>query len=715
MKTLLLRLKALPLERLDRNPDLVLALGVSALVITLILPLPPSLIDVLLAINLTLSAVILASVLVSEKAIAVSTFPTLLLLTTLFRLALNVSTTRLILSTGEGGDVVETFGHFVLGGDLIVGIVMFAVITVVQMLVLAKGAERVAEVGARFTLDAMPGKQMAIDAAVRAGSLTEEQGQDKREELGRESQFYGAMDGAMKFIKGDAIAGLLITAINMFAGMALGVLRFDLSISMAAERYSTLSIGDALVSQIPALLITLAAALVTTRVAAKEHKNNLGNSLRAELLGSWKALAVGSVFTFGLALLPGLPIFAFCAIGTALGLAARNRYLKDQVLSVQTTARQSAMNKIEARTKQAKAQRSIADRMAPSVVPVSIDLGVALSKALGFTDEETEGTELIAKLIPELREALYVESGVRFPGVRVRSNAPAIETNSFMIRLREVPMIVEKLDPDRVWAIEAPDRLRRFGVDVSPVSHPLTGAEIGSVPAFATTALRASGVAVWTPAGAITLTLAKVLRANAKDFVGLQETSEMIEKLEKAYPALVKEVVPRIVSMSQLAELLRRLVDEGVSIRDMKTVFESLAQFGPHQTDGVALTELVRGSLSMQIGHAHAGLSGRLSAVLLDPMIEDTIRGSIAHTAGGSYLALDPELRNAILDSVNATIAPIRGRGIRAVVLTTAEIRRYVHKLLEGDFPGLSVLSFQELPPKMTVHPLGRVQLTPPS
>jgi type III secretion protein V len=706
-----LSLEALPFDRVSRHPDIVLAALVALVVAMMIVPLPTRAIDALLALNVALSALVLVSVLLARRTLSLSTFPSLLLITTLFRLSLNVSTTRSILARGDGGEVVRAFGEFVLSGDLIVGLVVFSVIALVQFIVIAKGSERVAEVGARFTLDAMPGKQMSIDAAARSGSITEEEAQERRSELSRESQFYGAMDGAMKFIKGDAIAGLIITGINLVAGMIIGVVRFHESLGEAASHYSVLSVGDGLVSQIPALLITLAAGIMTTRVAAKESDASLGASLKAELFDNPRVLGIGAAFAGLLAILPGLPTLPFGSIALVLAMAAILRRARVLAISAKAADETRQERAIERKVQQAKAQRAIVDRLAPTVAGISVDLDPSLSEALGLRNaEEGHASDLVDELMPQLREALYVETGVLFPGVRIRTEAK-LPKNSFTIRLRDVPVVQESLSCELHMAIESVQRIARLGIQGVPARHPISGIEVVMIPASHVAAATGLGIQVWSPAGILALHVACVLKRQAKDFIGLQETADLVERLEKVCPTLVKEVVPKIVTLAQLTEILKRLVDEGVSIRDLKTILEALSQFGTHQTDSVLLTEHVRGALSLQISHAHAGSSGKLSVVLLDPVIEDTIQNAIMQAAGGSYLALDPDIREAILQEMMRVLGPVIRRGIKPIILTNAEVRRYVRKLMELDFPDAAILSFQELPAGLTIHPLGRVAM----
>ncbi len=706
-------LSALPFDRIGKSPDVVLAICVSALVGLLIVPVPAPLLDVLLALNISIGALILVVSLLAPNALSVSTFPTILLLTTLFRLGLNVSTTRLILTTGHAGDVVTAFGHFVVQGDLIVGLVMFLVLTLVQFLVIAKGAERVAEVSARFTLDAMPGKQMSIDAALRAGAISEEEAQQKRTDLGRESQLFGSMDGAMKFVKGDAIAGLVITALNLVAGFIIGVARGGLSMDEAAQTYSILSIGDGLVSQIPALLITISSGILTTRVASRDGKTKLGTSIQLELLGSPQVLGIGGGLAVTIGLVPGLPTVPFMFIGLSLigaAVAAHRREGRRAQGGDGRSDKQSAFQqKLEEKVKQAKAQRAMADNLAPSVVPIGIDLDPELSRRLGFGVGADQDHELLATLVPELRDALFFESGVRFPGVRVRSFVGSLPASTCVLRIKDVPIAQEHIPPGELLASESVERLTRLGVTGRATRDPAQGTAAAFVPESDRAHLEAAGVPLWTPAGIIALHLARVLRRHAVRFVGPQEVSEQLERLEKAYPALVKEVVPKLVSLQQLVEVLRRLVDEGVSIRDLKSILEALAEHAAFVNDGVELTELVRAALSLQICHAHAGLSARLPVVLLDALIEDTVRSAITPSRHGSCLALEPELTKAIVESAMRTLRPAFSAGLRPVILTSASLRRYVRTLLVDHIPGVSVLSFEELPAEVALQPVGRV------
>jgi len=685
-----------------RHADVVLALIVVVTIGMLLIPLPAFILDLLISVNIAAGVVILLAALFSRRALELATFPSLLLLTTLFRLGLNVATTRMILTKAHAGEVVEAFGQFVVDGDLIVGLVMFLVLTLVQFLVIAKGAERVAEVGARFTLDAMPGKQMSIDAALRSGAITEQDAQHKRDELSRESKLFGNLDGAMKFVKGDAIAGLIMTFLNMCAGLLIGVIRREMSLAEAAEVYAILSVGDALVAQIPALLITLAAGLVVTRVDSESEQSNLGRDVHKELLASPKALTMAALLMFAIGFVPGLPMIPFVLIGSAILASTMAR---KHVTSVDAAGPEAQM--LADQSARAASQKALADRLAPGVLPIGIDLDPTLSEALGL---DSGDNELIGELIPQLRDALFLETGVRFPAVRVRGHMP-LPRGGFVIRVKDVPTLESSIDSAMFMAMTRPEKLRRLGVDAVRGQHPLSSAPVSLVRAADKDVLEASGIPVWGPAGVIALHLAGVLRVKVKDFVGIHEVSEMVEKMEAVYPSLVREVVPKLVSLGQLVGVLRRLVDEGVSIRDLKTIFEALGDHGRFENDEIHLTERVRAALAAQLAHSYASQDRRLDVILLEPLIEDTVRDGLRTTQYGTTLTLDPVITRSIIGAVSKLIDPMRSSGARPAILTSTDIRRVLRKMLEMELPTTPILSFDELPGDLSIHPLGRAAL----
>ena len=705
-------LAALPFIRgIFRRADIALAIGVCLIAGLLIIPLPTLILDVLLSLNIAGSVLLLLIALFAKKAIDVSTFPSLLLITTLFRLGLNVSTTRGILAHADAGHVVKAFGQFVVQGDVVVGTVIFLVITIVQFLVIAKGSERVAEVAARFTLDAMPGKQMSIDAALRNGAIDDQEAEDKRKELGRESQMFGNMDGAMKFVKGDAIAGLIITALNLVAGFIIGVMRHEMLMTDAMEVYSILTVGDGLVSQVAALFVTLAAGVLVTRVEAKDPKANLGISMRRELLANSTALYIGAGLCIMLGLIPGLPFIPFLVIAVALvaiGVMETMFKLQD-ALALDSPAAKFEEH-LERKVKDAEKQKAVTDRLAPTVVPVTVELDPHLSRTLGFESDEapTEFNQLVDVFIPQLREALYLETGVQIPGIQVRPCNPNLPRGGYLVKIKDVPVLNGEISLEQILAMATPKQLLRLGVDADEGEHPINRSPVALIAAGDKKVVEASGIAVWEPAGTVALHVASALRRRVKAFVGIHEMDALVSRLEKAYPTLVREVVPKVVTLSQLVEVVRRLVDEHVCVRDLKTILEALAEHSAYSDDGLYLTEQVRAALSEQIAYQHAGDKQRLHVLLLDPIIEETIAENIVTGPMGTSLCMEPELCASIIESIMDAMAPMLEAGHRPVVLTASRIRRFVRRLLESELPGASALSFEELPPDLVVQPVGR-------
>ncbi len=683
---------------LGRHPDAIFAVLVGAILALLIVPLPPVVLDVLVAMNLAFATLILVVVLLAERPLALSTFPSLLLVTTLYRLALNVSTTRMILSRQSGGQVVEAFGRFVVGGDVIIGLVVFLVVTLVQLLVIGKGAGRVAEVGARFTLDALPGRQMTIDASVRSGALTEAEAEARRRDLQRESQFHGAMDGAMKFVKGDAVAGLVITGLNLGAGMTLGVLRHGATFEEAVERYAVLTVGDGLVSQLPALVITLAAGVLATRVATDGPRGDLGPALGRELLGQPKALAITAAFCFGLAVVPGVPAAPFIVLAAALGAGA---FLHGRPAPARQTR-----EALEQRVETARVQRAEVDHLAPAVAELALEIEAALAEALEIDSARPATSELVGDLLPQLRNAIFRETGVRVPGIAIRPRAPGLAPGQMVVRLREVPARRAVLNPERMLVAEPPLRLQRLGIAAEPIDHPVHGATVSSVHAADHDALVDAGCTCWTLGGIVALHLARVIRDHLDAFVGLHETNQMLEGLRQLYPTLVDDVVPEAITTAELAEVLKRLVTERVPIRDLKTILDTVSSLR-HQDLGIdGRADRVRVALSAQIVHQCSNGMDVLGAVLVGEDLEERLRSLFD---GSDPRAV--EVGSRVVTCVAESMKPLNEAGARAVLLTSADVRRPLWRLLQPSIPELAVLSYPELPPRLSVQPVARLTL----
>jgi len=699
---------------LRRYADIGLAVLVMLVVGMMIIPLPTHLLDVLLVLNISISVVMLLIAMYIPQALRLASFPTIILITTLFRLALNVSSTRLILLDGNAGEVIEAFGKFVVKGNFVVGAVIFLVLMLINFLVISKGSERVAEVAARFTLDAMPGKQMSIDADLRAGAFDLDEARRRRNDLGRESQLFGSMDGAMKFVKGDSIAGLIITAINVVAGIIIGITQKGLSAGEAVETYSILTIGDGLVSIIPALLMSVCAGLIVTRVASEEEDANLGMDLATQIFAQPKAFMIAAGFIFAIGLIPGLPgiPFTICAVGVG-GLAYGLKKAQDVKLGGGSPAaiveqrEEAVKEEKKAAVQKARAQEGNSAQMMPVVTPIALEVAADLVPLV----DDTGGSNFLGELIPMMRDGLFYELGVRYPGLRVRGNDGDLPPGSYIIMVNEIPLVMGTVDKNKCLVNDTPDRLRLLGIDADPAQNPANGNACGWINMDQRKLAEDAGLTTWDAPGYIVLHLSAVLRKNAAEFVGIQETQNMLEQLEQAFPALVKEVVPKAVSPFQLTDILRRLVEEEISIRDLRNILQALAEWGPVENDTVMLTEYVRAALKRYISHKYTRGQSTLIVYLLDPQIEETVRSSVQHTSSGSYLALEPEITQEILAAVRNEVGNLPPSAQQPVVLTTMEIRRYFRKLVELEFPHLAVLSYQELSPEMNIQPIARISL----
>ncbi|HEY2902856.1 MAG TPA: flagellar biosynthesis protein FlhA [Polyangia bacterium] len=636
-----------------RYGDLALAALVIGIVGMMILPLPTAAIDLLLSTNVAVAVTLLLTSLYVTDALKIATFPTLLLLTTLFRLALEVSATRLILTRGNAGQVIAAFGHFVVGGNLVVGAVIFLILTLIQFIVITKGAERIAEVAARFTLDAMPGKQLGIDAELRAGHIDAALAQRRRAALGRESQLFGSMDGAMKFVKGDAVAGLAILAVNIVGGLIVGIFQRGLDAGAAARTYTLLTIGAGLVAQIPALLISTAAGIVVTRVASEDGPSHLGQDIARELSANPKAIAIAAALLVLLAIVPGLPALPFLGLAVLLGAGAlrlQRRAVRDNA----GTDGESA----DAGTPGAGLPGALA-------APLAVDAAPALARTLGAADQA-----FLAREVPTLRRRLFDDAGLVMPAVTIRPR-PLAE-RSFVIRLNETPLLRGQVSADG----DGENAARTIGEHLSAL-----------------------------------------LRRHGHELVGIQETQALLDDVQRSHPALVREVVPKVVTPALLAEVLRRLAQEGVSLRGLRQMLGALAdrQPGAGNDDAAALTEKVRAALRRTITFQHADSDGRISALLLDPLIEDTIHDAIHRTPTGSHLALEPQLAHDIQAAIGRAASAARqddGHGaVAPVLLTNPAIRPFVRRLIEQQEPTLAVLSFLELSPEAEVRTLGHVRV----
>jgi type III secretion protein V len=666
------------LARLRGAGDALFALAVLAVVLLLVAPLSPGVLDVLLAANLAAAATILVVTLFAKDALAFASFPTLLLLTTLFRLALNVSSTRLVLSRGEAGRVIEAFGRVVVSGDYVVGAVVFAILTLVQLLVVAKGAERVAEVAARFTLDALPGKQMAIDADVRAGALDQGEARRRRRALERESQLYGAMDGALKFVKGDAIAGIAIVLVNVVGGLAAGALR-GMELGEAARRYALLAIGDGLVSQIPALLVAVSAGVAVTRVGAEDETTSLGREIGRQVVAEPASLATVAALLGGLALAPGLPAAPFALLAAAAAAGAVHLHRRGARAASSAAA-------------------APASEAAPAPFAPPSPLVLALAEDLLATARAADGSGP-GLALARLRDELWRELGVRLPPVAVRPLRG--EPGSWTLLVDEVPVARGRADPGALVALAPPDDLALAGIAATAARDPLTGRRVSLVDARDGDRARALGP-VHGPLERALADVAWGLARSAHQLVGVQEAQVLLDALEPTAPALVREA-GRQLPPALLAEVLRRLLEEGVSIRPLRTILEAILEAGGAPRGAAALAEAARRALRRHIAHRCAR-GDAVVALLLDPAVERAVRDAVV----GETLALGPDEAEAFLDGLDAEVRELDDP---PVILTSAEVRRALRSLVAPRFPGVPVIAYDELPPETPVRPVGRLAL----
>jgi type III secretion protein V len=652
--------RALPFSSLRRGgfawADIALAALVVLVVGLMIVPLPTWVLDLLISANLSVAVAILLVVLYVPDAIGIATFPTLLLLTTLYRLSLNVASTRLILLQANAGEVIKAFGTFVVRGNYVVGAVVFLVLTLIQFIVIAKGSERVAEVGARFVLDAMPGKQMAIDAELRAGTIDGNEARRRRRLLQRESQFYGAMDGAMKFVKGDVIASLVILVVNILGGLAIGVAMKGMPVVDALKRYGLLTIGDGLVTQIPALVLSTAAGVLVTRVGSEEADTPLGEELVRQLLGVPKALQVAGVFILLLAAVPGLPALPFVVIGGLLLVVGRAR------------ARAQSVAEQRAATEPSPKERARAGAHEPSFVPlvvpwsleVSADLEGALDSGPAGDDGEPQGLRAVAIA---MREHVFAELGAPLPAPRVRVR-PGLPERHVVLSLFEVPARVFEVPPGEA---EGPELVARVRGETR-----------------------------------------SLMTARAADFLGLAEVQRLLDELEQFAPATVRNVVPKPVTLTLLCDILRRLVEEGVSVRDLRSILEALSGVAQNEKDPLTLAEYVRSQKRRAITYRLTAGQPNLQVVTIDPVLEDAVRSALNRTPGGVFLKMPPQAQRDFIAAMRRALDAVPPRDGPRVVLTHPDIRRYVRTLVEQAAPGTWVVSYNELLPEISLEAVGR-------
>ena len=680
------------INAIKRFSDVFLALGVVTIVIMMIIPLPSFLLDLLLALNITLALVIVMISIYNIEPLQFSVFPSLLLVTTLFRLALNVSSTRLILLQGYAGEVIQAFGTFVVGGNAVVGFIVFMILIIIQFIVITRGAERVAEVAARFTLDAMPGKQMAIDADLNAGLINDAEARTRRRNIQREADFYGAMDGASKFVKGDAIAAIVIIVVNILGGFIIGMVQRDMSIMQALQTYTLLTVGEGLVNQIPALLISTATGIVVTRASSDE---NLGHDIAEQLLAYPKVFyLVAGVLSF-LGLVPGLPAIPFFSLALLVG--GMGFVLQKTEKSAEETA---VTEQEEKEREEVRKPENIISLL--QVDPIELEIGYSLIPLV----DVAQGGNLLDRVVM-IRRQCALEMGIVVPTIRIRDNIQ-LKPNAYVIKIKGIEVAKGELMLDHFLAMNP-----------GTVTEEIPGEETVE-PAFGLPAVwiheayreraELSGYTVVDPISVLATHLTEVVKSHCDELLGRQDVQTLIDSVKQDHPAVVSELVPSMMSVGDIQKVLVCLLRERVSVRDLVTIMETLADSAAFTKDPEILGEYVRRALSRNISRQYI-MNNVLTCITLEPQTENMIVGSVQHSDRGSFVTLDPNSLQLFIASLSTELQKLTSAGFHPVLLTSPASRLYVRKLTERIAPNLVILSFAELESNLDVQSMGMVKI----
>ncbi|MDP9577088.1 UNVERIFIED_ORG: flagellar biosynthesis protein FlhA [Bacillus sp. 1751] len=674
--------------------ELPVVIGVVLIIVMLVIPLPSWLLSILIMINISLALLVLLVSMNMKEPLELSVFPSLLLVLTLFRLGLNVSTTRSILGTGEAGGVVETFGHFVIGGNPLVGFVVFIILIIIQFLVITKGAERVSEVAARFTLDAMPGKQMSIDADLNAGMISEKQAIDRREKIQREADFYGAMDGASKFVKGDAIGGIVITLINILFGIIIGMLQMGMSITEASQTFTLLTVGDGLVSQIPALMISTATGIIVTRAAST---GNLSEDITQQLFAFPVMLYVtgGTIAALGLI----TPINDVITMPIAILLGVGGYYLSRA--KHQAVREEMAPTEEELEDNEMKSPESVVNLL--SVDPIEFEFGYALIPLA----DTNQGGDLLDRIVM-IRRQLALELGLVIPVVRIRDNIQ-LQPNEYCLKIKGNEVAKGELLLDHYLAISpGMDDDLIEGIDTLEPAFKMPAKWISeSVKEQA----EMFGYTVVDPPSVVSTHITEVIKSYAHELIGRQETKQLIDHTKETYPILIEEVTPNPLSVGDIQRVLAKLLKESVSIRNLPIIFEVLADYGKMTSDTDLLTEYVRQGLARQITSQYTVQEGLLRVLTLSGKVEKTMAEAVQQTEHGNYLSLDPSVSQAIVESIAKQTETLSFQEQSPIVLCSPAVRMYVRQITERYFPHMAVLSYNELEANVEVQSVGVVDI----
>ncbi len=686
---------ALPsLSNILSRLHLVIPVGVMGILIVMVLPMPTMVMDLLISLNITLSIIIMLVSMYILQPVHFSVFPSLLLIITLFRLALNVASTRLILLQGSTGDdaagkVIQSFGQFVVGGNYFVGIVVFLVLIAIQYIVINHGAVRISEVTARFTLDAMPGKQMSIDADLNAGIINEVEARERRDQITKEAEFYGAMDGAIRFTSRDAVASMIILSINIIGGFLIGVIQFDMELAEAAKRFTILTIGDGLVTAIPSLLISVAGGIITTRAASE---SNLGEDVARQLFTNPTPIAIASAFLFFFGLVPGLPFFPFFVLGSLTGLVAWRRRI--------------ACNSEKLVLERSKAEKAEAEKPKDKIEGLlKVDLlGIEMGYGLIRYVDANQGGDFLDR-IKSIRRQIALEMGLIVPPVHITDNLQ-LNPRQYAILLKGVQIARGELVQDHLLAIN-PGTAREEIQGLATV-EPAFGLQARWIKAQDRERAQLAGYTLVDPATVLATHLTEIIKSQAYELLGRQETKNLLDTISKTHPKVVEELVPKVLSIGEIQKVLQNLLKERVSIRDAVTIMETLADFGTYTKNIGSLTEYCRQALGRSICKPYQTDDGDLPVFTISPDLEKNIIDGVVHSEQGSYLALEPRQAKDLMTRFRRTVETAGSAG-NPVILCSPNIRMYVRQLLERFLPNVAILSHSEIPPSIRVLSLGMV------
>ena len=695
------------LASLLKNNDILMAIGIVIIVAMMIIPLPPMLLDILLTLNISLSVIILLVCLFIKEPLEYSSFPIILLVATIFRLGLNVSSTRLILLYGAAGEVINSFGQFVVGGNYIVGFIIFILLVVINFMVITGGATRVAEVSARFTLDSMPGKQLSIDADLNSGLINEDQAKQRRRKLEREADFYGTMDGASKFVKGDATAGIIITVVNIFAGIIIGLWQMKMDIMTALNTFTILTVGDGLVSQLPALLISFSTGLIVSRASGQDE--SLSDDIKKEMFSNPIVLAIVSVLLFLLGMVPGMPTLPFMCVAVGLGWFA---YTKNKILTAQKAEeakakeeaqKQDGKGKVNKKKKKA-TRESVMELL--NVETIEMEIGYRLVPLL----DVEQGGDLLER-IAQIRRQTALDLGIVLPSIRVRDNLQ-LPPNNYQIKLKGVPIESGEVYPDRSLAMNAGGAGNDLGLNGISAIEPAFGLPALWLDEKDKEIAENAGYTVVSPSAVISTHLTEVIKKNAAEIVSRADIQQLIDNLKKEVSEDYVTDLMKDLSVAEVQQIIVNLLKERVSVRDLKTILEVLSLQSRVSKNADYLTEQVRQALSRSICKQNLADTGELLAVTLAPEVENTIAQGVG--PDGSSLTLDPDFTRRMLDNLNSELErAISSSGNQPVLLCSSPIRLPFRRLIERTYPQIAVMSYNEISNNVKAKSIGVIRVTP--